>query len=140
MDKEDVALLTSGADSQHFRKKLIWLLSFQGRHLLNKLNLLVVGELMSRQKPGPQLRIGVSRQWRLPEVGHKVDGGLRQGGEHVVVADELIVGAMQDELPLGHGEPGDDVVGPEERQLDVLVVHRRRRWWRRVLSESSILL
>jgi hypothetical protein len=58
VDKEDVALLTSGADSQHFRKKLIWLLSFQGSHLLNELNLLVVGELMSRQKPGPQLRMG----------------------------------------------------------------------------------
>jgi hypothetical protein len=52
---------------------------------------------------------------------------LWQGGENVVVPDELIVDAPQDELPLRHGKPGDDVVGPEEQQLDMLVV-RRRRW------------
>ncbi len=32
-----------------------------------------------------------------------------------------------DELPLGHGEPGDDVDWSEGRQLDVSVVRRRRR-------------
>ncbi len=37
-----------------------------------------------------------------------------------VVTDELVVGVTKDELPLRHGKQGDDVVGPEEWQLDVL--------------------
>jgi hypothetical protein len=98
--------------------------------VLDELHLLVVRELMSCQEPGLQLRKGVTGQGHLHEVGHKVEGGLQQGCEHVVVADELVVNAPQDELPLGHGEPGDGIVGPEEQQHDVLVVCRRRRWWR----------
>ncbi len=81
-----------------------------------------LSELVSCQEPGPQLCVGVGGQRRLHEVGHEVDGGLWQGSEHVVVTDVLVVGVPQDRLPIGHGEPGDDVVGPEGRQLDVLVV------------------
>ncbi len=123
MNEEDVALLPPLADWQHLSEQLGRLLSAQGGHLLDKLHLLVVCELVHRQEPGPQLCVGVSGQRRL----HEVDGGLRQGCEHVVVPDELVVDVPQDELPLGHGEPGDDV-GPEGGQLDVMV---ERRWWRR---------
>jgi hypothetical protein len=59
---------------------------------------------------------------------------LSDGGHDIVVlpggvSPQLVVDAPEDELPLGHGEPGDDVDWSEGRQLDVLVVRRRRRWW-----------
>jgi hypothetical protein len=40
------------------------------------------------------------------------------------VSPQLVDDAPEDELPLGHGEPGDDVDWSEGRQLDLLVVRR----------------
>jgi hypothetical protein len=39
----------------------------------------------------------------------------------------MLPGGVSPQLPLGHGEPGDDVDWSEGRQLDVLVVRQRRR-------------
>jgi hypothetical protein len=39
-------------------------------------------------------------------------------------------GGVSPQLPLGHGEPVDDVDWSEGRQLNVLVARWRRRWWR----------
>ncbi len=60
---------------------------------------------------------------------------LGDGGHDIVmlpggVSPQLVFDTPQDELPLGHGQPGDDVDWSEGRQLDVLVIHRRRQWWR----------
>ncbi len=54
VDEEDVALLAPGAGAvpQH-HKKLRRFLSSQGRHLLDELHLLIIGELKSCQEPGP---------------------------------------------------------------------------------------
>ncbi len=127
VDEENVALLPPWADPQHLGEQFRRLPCAQGGHLLDKLHLLIVCELLRREKSGPQLCVGVSGQRRLHEVGHEVDGGHRQGCKHVVVPDELVVHAPQDELPFSHGEPGYDVVGPECGQLDVMIVDRWRR-------------
>jgi hypothetical protein len=128
VDEEDVALLAPGADPQHLRKKLRRFLSSQGHHLLDELHLLIISELTSCQEPGLQLCVRFSKQQRRRhEIRQEVDCGLRQGGENVVVPDELIFDATQDELRPSAMANQEMMLLGQERQLDVLVV-RRPRW------------
>ncbi len=53
-----------------------------------------------------------------------------EAGEHSPFAVMTTMVRVSMNWPLGHGEPEDDVDCLEGRQLDVLVVRRRRRWWR----------
>jgi hypothetical protein len=53
VDEENVALLPPGTDLQHLSKNRRGLLSSQGQHLFDELHLLVVGELIGLQEPGP---------------------------------------------------------------------------------------
>jgi hypothetical protein len=53
-----------------------------------------------------------------------------EAGEHSPFAVMIAMVRVSMNWPLGHGEPGDDVDWSEGQQVDVLVVRRRRRWWR----------
>ncbi len=53
-----------------------------------------------------------------------------EAGEHSPFAVMTAMVRVSMNWPLGHGEPRDDVDWSEGRQLDVLVVRRRHRWWR----------
>ncbi len=52
---------------------------------------------------------------------------LAVAGQHWHDIVEL-PGGVSPQLPLSHGEPGDDVDWSGGGQLDVLVARRRRRW------------